>query len=178
MAHWHRFQVLTKRSKRLLNLSPDLQWAKNIWMGMSVESCDYYCRIDDLRKTPAAVKFLSIEPMLGPMHPTWPAEVRDQCLAAGVSFFFKQWGGANKKRAGRLLEDRTWDERPTGDKIGKKPFDGILTGLSQCGCLESISTQQAFNLSSAIFDRRETTESPMWTKMSFPSLCVLCDLRG
>jgi len=136
MAHWHRFQVLTKRSKRLLNLSPDLKWAKNIWMGVSVESCDYYCRIDDLRKTPAAVKFLSIEPMLGPMpdldlrgidwvivggesgpgarpmHPTWPAEVRDQCLAAGVSFFFKQWGGANKKRAGRLLEGRTWDERP------------------------------------------------------------------
>jgi protein gp37 len=134
--HWHSFQVLTKRSARLQELSPELPWAPNIWMGVSVESCDYYCRIDELRKTPAAIKFLSIEPMLGPMpdldlrgidwvivggesgpgarpmHQSWPAEVRDQCHATGVPFFFKQWGGANKKKAGRLLDGRTWDERP------------------------------------------------------------------
>ncbi len=135
-AYWHRFQVLTKRTSRLLNLCRVLQWAPNIWMGVSVENHDYYCRIDDLRKTPAAVRFLSIEPMLGPMpdlnlqgidwvivggesgpgarpmHHSWAAEVRDQCAEAGVPFFFKQWGGADKKKAGRLLDGRTWDEKP------------------------------------------------------------------
>jgi len=133
---WHRYQVLTKRSERLLELSKVLPWQENIWMGVSVENSKCLKRIDDLRKTRARVKFLSIEPLLGPlpdmnlsgidwvivggesgpgaryMDPEWVAEIRDQCLDADVPFFFKQWGGVNKKKAGRLLEDRTWDEMP------------------------------------------------------------------
>lgn len=135
-AHWHRFQVLTKRAERLLELSPQLEWTSNIWMGVSVENQDYAFRIDDLRKTGAKVKFLSLEPLLGPlpalnleninwvivggesgpgarpMDPSWVIEIRDQCLQARVPFFFKQWGGVNKKKTGRLLEGRTWDEMP------------------------------------------------------------------
>lgn len=135
-AHWHRFQVLTKRSERLLELSPRLEWASNIWMGVSVETLTYTFRIDHLRQTGARVKFLSLEPLLGPlpdlnladidwvivggesgpgarpMEPEWVIEIRDQCLAAEVPFFFKQWGGFNKKQAGRELEGRTWDEMP------------------------------------------------------------------
>lgn len=135
-AHWHRFQVLTKRSERLLQLSLSLPWPPNVWMGVSVETCDYLERIDHLRATGAQVKFLSCEPLLGPlpgldlhgiewvivggesgpgarpMDPRWVIELRDQCQHAGVPFFFKQWGGVNKKRQGRLLEGRTWDETP------------------------------------------------------------------
>lgn len=135
-AHWHRFQVLTKRAERLLELSPQLEWTSNIWMGVSVENQDYAFRIDDLRRTGAKVKFLSLEPLLGPlpalnleninwvivggesgpgarpMDPSWVIEIRDQCLQARVPFFFKQWGGVNKKKTGRLLEGRTWDEMP------------------------------------------------------------------
>lgn len=135
-AHWHRFQVLTKRSKRLLDLNSQLEWAPNIWMGVSVEDQDNNYRIDHLRRMGASVKFLSLEPMLGPlddidlsgidwvivggesgpgarpMNPLWVASVRDQCQRVGVPFFFKQWGGANKKKAGRLLDDRTWNEMP------------------------------------------------------------------
>lgn len=123
-AHWHRFQVLTKRSERLLYLSSQLHWASNIWMGVSVENQDYVYRMDQLRETPASIKFLSIEPMLGPlddlnlngidwvivggesgpgarpMNSLWVTDVRDQCLNAGVPFFFKQWGGVNKKKGG------------------------------------------------------------------------------
>ncbi|MFB3904473.1 MAG: DUF5131 family protein [Acidobacteriota bacterium] len=143
-AWWHRFQVLTKRSCRLRDLSDQLEWGSNIWMGVSVENEDFTYRIDDLRKTGAAVKFLSLEPLLGPvrdlnldwidwvivggesgprarrMDPTWVTEIRDQCVAAGVPFFFKQWGGTNKKKAGRLLEGRTWEEMPA--------CDGVRTG--------------------------------------------------
>jgi protein gp37 len=135
-AHWHRFQILTKRSERLRELSPQLEWTSNIWMGVSVENRDYAFRIDDLRATGAKVKFLSLEPLLRPlpglnlehidwvivggesgpgarsMDPTWVTEIRDQCLTANVPFFFKQWGGVNKKKTGRLLEGRTWDEMP------------------------------------------------------------------
>jgi protein gp37 len=135
-AHWHRFQVLTKRASRLANLDKELTWAPNIWMGVSVESARYVDRIDELRRTGARVKFLSLEPLLGPlssldlrsidwaivggesgprarpMSPGWVVEIRSQCEAAGVPFFFKQWGGKNKKKAGRLLEGRTWDEMP------------------------------------------------------------------
>jgi protein gp37 len=135
-AHWHRFQVLTKRSERLAALEPELDWAPNIWMGVSVESDKYRSRIDELRATRAPVKFLSLEPLLGPlrgldldgihwvilggesgpnarpMDPAWALDVRDQCHRAKVPFFFKQWGGKNKKRAGRLLGGRTWDEMP------------------------------------------------------------------
>ena len=135
-AGWHRFQVLTKRSERLAELDPKLEWAPNIWMGVSVESDKYLSRIDDLGSTGALLKFLSLEPLLGPlrdldlrgvdwvivggesgpkarpMDPTWPIDLRDQCRRARVPFFFKQWGGTNKKRAGRVLEGRTWDEMP------------------------------------------------------------------
>jgi protein gp37 len=135
-ASQHRFQVLTKRSERLWELSPQLPWQSNIWMGVSVELARYTCRINDLRMTGAHVKFLSLEPLLGPLpdlnlcgidwvitggesgpgarpvEVSWVTDIRDQCLVAGVPFFFKQWGGVNKKRAGRLLEGRTWDEMP------------------------------------------------------------------
>lgn len=135
-AHWHRFQVLTKRSLRLSRLSKDLEWRPNIWMGVSVESKEYSFRIDHLRDTGAHVKFLSLEPLLGAlpklnlkgmdwaivggesgpgarqMREEWAADIRDQCLREGVPFFFKQWGGVNKKRAGRELEGQTWDQMP------------------------------------------------------------------
>jgi protein gp37 len=135
-AHWHRFQVLTKRAERLAKLDGKLDWPPNVWMGVSVEAAEYTTRIDDLRGTGAAVKFLSLEPLLGPlpdldlrgidwviiggesgpkarpMAPEWVTDLRDQCRRAAVPFFFKQWGGRNKKRAGRLLNGRTWDEMP------------------------------------------------------------------
>ena len=135
-ADWHRFQVLTKRAVRLAEVSSSLAWPTNIWMGVSVESAACVRRIDELRRTSAHVKFLSLEPLLGPlagldlagidwvivggesgpkarpMAAEWVADIRDQCRGAGVPFFFKQWGGTNKKRAGRLLEGRTWDEMP------------------------------------------------------------------
>ena len=135
-AHWHTFQVLTKRSERLLALDDAIDWPANVWMGVSIERQDYAFRIDHLRATHARVKFLSLEPLLGPLpaldltnidwvilggesgpgarplNVAWVTQVRDQCLAAGVPFFFKQWGGVRKKQMGRLLEDRTWDEMP------------------------------------------------------------------
>jgi protein gp37 len=137
-ASWHQFQVLTKRSERLAELAPLISWPDNVWMGVSVENEDYQYRVEHLRQTGARVKFLSLEPLLGslsslnldkidwvivggesgpgarPMMPGWVTEIRDQCLTAEVPFFFKQWGGRNKKRAGRLLEGRTWDGLPLG----------------------------------------------------------------
>jgi protein gp37 len=136
-AHWHRFQVLTKRSERLRDLSSQLHWASNIWMGVSVENQNYAYRIEHLRETGAFIKFLSIEPLLGPlndinlksidwvivggesgqgarpMNPSWVTDLRDRCQAANVPFFFKQWGGINKKKAGRKLDGRTWNEMPS-----------------------------------------------------------------
>ena len=138
-AHWHRFQVLTKRSDRLAELDPKLTWTPNIWMGVSVETERYTKRIDDLRATGAYVKFLSLEPLLGPLPSLdldgidwvivggesgpkarpisegWVTSVRDQCCRAQIPFFFKQWGGTNKKKSGRLLEGRTWNEMPCRD---------------------------------------------------------------
>ena len=135
-AHWHIFQVLTKRAERLAQLSPRLNWAPNIWMGVSVENADYTFRIPLLQQTGAMVKFLSLEPLLGPLpnlnlenidwvivggesgpkarplKKEWVIEIKNQCLKAGVPFFFKQWGGKNKKKAGRMLEGRTWDQMP------------------------------------------------------------------
>ncbi|MBZ5670702.1 MAG: phage Gp37/Gp68 family protein [Acidobacteriia bacterium] len=135
-ADWHVYQILTKRSDRLLELSQGLPWKPHIWMGVSVETEDYTFRIHHLRETGAAVKFLSLEPLLGPllrldlegidwvivggesgprarrMDPKWPLDIRDQCVRAKVPFFFKQWGGPKKKRAGRELEGRMWDEMP------------------------------------------------------------------
>lgn len=135
-ASQHRFQILTKRADRLVELAPALPWPPNVWMGVSVETQAYAERIDRLRCVPAAVKFLSLEPLLGPLsaldlreigwvivggesgpgarplEQEWVVEIRDQCQAAGVPFFFKQWGGRNKKKTGRVLEGRTWDEMP------------------------------------------------------------------
>jgi protein gp37 len=135
-AHWHQYQVLTKRSERVLTLSKELKWAPQIWMGVSVENEKYEERIDDLRKTGAHVKFLSLEPLLGPLPKlklrgidwvivggesgpgarqielAWVTDLRDQCIKSGVAFFFKQWGGVQKSKTGRTLEGRTWDEMP------------------------------------------------------------------
>lgn len=135
-AHWHIFQVLTKRASRLAELAPDLEWPRNVWQGVSVESADYLDRVKYLRGVPAAVRFLSIEPLLGPMprlplqridwvivggesgpraramQLQWAAGIRNQCVAAGLPFFFKQWGGRTPKSGGRALEGRTWDQMP------------------------------------------------------------------
>lgn len=132
----HRFQILTKRSGRLLDLNSRLTWAPHIWMGVSVENSENAYRINDLRRTNATTKFLSLEPLLGPLpnlqlqdidwvvvggesgpksrpiQGSWVVAIRDQCQLNRVPFFFKQWGGTNKKKAGRQLEGRTWDEMP------------------------------------------------------------------
>jgi len=135
-ADWHNYQILTKRHERLLEIDPLIPWSAHIWMGVSVENQDYAHRIDYLRQTGAHLKFLSVEPLLGPLEnidlkgidwvivggesgrkprqlqEEWVKSVRDQCRRADVKFFFKQWGGSNKKKAGRLLEGRTWDDMP------------------------------------------------------------------
>lgn len=136
-AYWHRFQILTKRSERLLELNPKLSWNFNIWMGVSVENQDYSFRVDHLRKVGAKIKFISFEPLLGPIHglnleginwvivggesgpqarpmdARWAVDIRNQCQRMKVPFFFKQWGGPNRKKTGRKLEGRTWDEIPS-----------------------------------------------------------------
>ncbi len=133
---WHQYQVLTKRAERLANLNKRLTWSPNIWMGVSVENAMFASRIDYLRQIDACIKFLSLEPLLGPIpdlnlkgidwvivggesgngarpvSEKWVIEIRNQCIAAGVPFFFKQWGGRNKKQSGRILEGRTWDQMP------------------------------------------------------------------
>ncbi len=135
-AYWHQFQVLTKRPERVLEMDKMLSWTPNIWMGTSVENEEYAFRIDSLRQTNAKIKFLSLEPLLGPldyldltnihwaivggesgpharpMKNEWVISIRDQCQKAKVAFFFKQWGGTNKKKTGRLLDGRTWDDMP------------------------------------------------------------------
>lgn len=135
-AHWHTFQVLTKRADRLVELNQELPWPSNIWMGVSVENSDYAFRADLLRLTGAYVKFLSIEPLLGPlpglnlqgidwvivggesgpgarsMKEEWVVEIKENCLRADISFFFKQWGGFHKKKAGKTLQGRTWEQMP------------------------------------------------------------------
>lgn len=141
-AGWHTFQILTKRSERLAQLAPRLSWPENVWMGVSVENQRWADRVDDLRKVPAKVRFLSCEPLLGPlrldlqgihwvivggesgprarpMKAEWVREIRRQCEEAGAAFFFKQWGAHDemgqrlgKKLAGRVLDGQTWNERP------------------------------------------------------------------
>ena len=135
-ASQHQFQLLTKRGDRLQQLAPSLPWPHNVWMGVTVEDSNNVSRIDCLRTVPAAVRFLSIEPLLGPipnldldgidwvivggesgpgaraMKEEWVLDIRDQCLRSRVPFFFKQWGGTQKKKNGRLLEGRFWDEMP------------------------------------------------------------------
>ncbi len=135
-AYWHTFQVLTKRAERLEVLSSQIEWPENVWMGVSVENEDYTYRIDHLRRAGAKTKFLSLEPLLGPLHQLnlsgihwaivggesgpkarpmqeeWVIDIRNQCITAKVPFFFKQWGGINKKRAGRTLEGKLWNQTP------------------------------------------------------------------
>lgn len=137
----HRFQVLTKRPERACELASRLPWPPNVWLGTSVENVLVLDRIETLRHVPAAVRFLSIEPLLGrigrlslkgihwvivggesgpdarPMDPSWVRVIRDQCIAANVPFFFKQWGGTNKKAAGRELDGRTWDQLPESGSL-------------------------------------------------------------
>jgi protein gp37 len=136
-ADWHRYQILTKRPERMLELSPQLPWESNIWMGVTVEADNYTYRIEHLKNTNAKVKFLSLEPLLSPISnlplegidwvivggesgpnarsikKDWVIDIRNQCQNSKVPFFFKQWGGVNKKKAGRELEGRIWSETPS-----------------------------------------------------------------
>ncbi|MEW6406678.1 MAG: DUF5131 family protein, partial [Chloroflexota bacterium] len=158
-AHWHTFQVLTKRSERVMELSPLLVWPDNVWMGVTVENATYSFRIEHLRRTAAKTKFLSLEPLLGPLpgldlrgidwvivggesgpkarpiEAPWVREIRYQCFMGSVPFFFKQWGGTNKKKAGRVLDGCTWDAMPRAARnnqgllsLGVQGFDGIKPG--------------------------------------------------
>jgi protein gp37 len=138
----HTFQVLTKRPERAAELAAQLPWPGNVWMGTSVENADYVWRVTELARVPAQVRFLSVEPLLGPisrlpldgihwvivggesgpgarpMQEEWVLDIRDQCQAAEVPFFFKQWGGVNKSRTGRTLQGRTWDGVPATRGLG------------------------------------------------------------
>lgn len=135
-AHWHTFQVLTKRSERLEKIGTLIDWPDNVWVGVSVEDNDYKYRIDHLRKLPAKIKFISFEPLLGliddvnlskidwvivggesgpksrKMDEEWAIRIRDICLKQKVPFYFKQWGGFNKKKNGRLLDGLIWNQMP------------------------------------------------------------------
>jgi protein gp37 len=137
----HTYQILTKRARRLSQLAPQLPWPPNVWAGVSVETAAQLHRLDQLRTVPAAVRFLSAEPLLGPlhnvdltrigwviaggesgpaarpMHPDWPRQLRDACQTAAVPFFFKQWGGRTPKAGGRLLDGRTWDQQPHQQRV-------------------------------------------------------------
>lgn len=133
----HTFQVLTKRSERLVDLNGQIDWPANVWMGVSVENEDYLFRVDHLKHTNASVKFVSFEPLLGPipnldlqgidwvivggesgpqarpLREKWVLDIKKGCDRASVPFFFKQWGGVNRKHTGRMLEGQTWDEMPS-----------------------------------------------------------------
>ncbi len=135
-AGWHTFQILTKRAERLAKLGPSLPWTPNIWQGVSVEDEHVVDRIDFLRRVPAAVRFLSLEPLIGPlenlnlkgihwvivggesgpgarpMQKGWVRSIRAQCRRQAVPFFFKQWGGVQKGKHGRTLDGKTWDQFP------------------------------------------------------------------
>jgi protein gp37 len=136
-AEWHQFQILTKRHERLAELAPRLPWPEHIWAGVTIENDRWSVRAEALRRVPAAVRFVSAEPLLGPLphldltgidwliaggesgprhrvpDPAWFTELRDRCSAAGTAFFFKQWGGIHSKKGGRLLEGEEWSEMPT-----------------------------------------------------------------
>jgi protein gp37 len=148
----HTFQMLTKRPQRAAEMSGSLPWPSNVWLGTSVEDQRVVERIDWLRHVPATVRFLSCEPLIGPLHPldlrqvhwvivggesgpgarpmlhSWVAKIRDQCVRQHVPFFFKQWGGVHKKRAGRLLDGRTWDSMPSVTSQGVRDDRVASTG--------------------------------------------------
>jgi protein gp37 len=150
----HSFQVLTKRPEIAAAHKDQVKWSPNIWMGTSVENALVIDRIHSLRKIPATVRFLSLEPLLGrlrklpldgidwvivggesgpgarPMNGDWVREIREQCIAAGAAFFFKQWGGVQKGKAGRELDGRTWDEMP--EKEAEKPDERVRIAAA-CG---------------------------------------------
>ena len=143
-AYWHTFQILTKRSQRLVELYPKIDWPSNVWMGVSVENKEYTFRIDHLRQTQSYIKFISFEPLLSsfpsidlngidwvivggesgpgarPIKEKWVTEIRDQCLINKVPFFFKQWGGINKKKNGRMLQGQIWGEVPESTILFKQ----------------------------------------------------------
>ncbi len=143
-ADQHVFQILTKRDERLVNLAPRLSWPANVWMGVSIENRRFVHRADRLREVPAAVRFISAEPLLGalegldlvgidwliaggesgprhrPVKSAWVRDLREQCDDAGTSFFFKQWGGSRPKSGGRELDGRTWDAMPT--PVARQPL--------------------------------------------------------
>ena len=149
-ASQHTFQVLTKRHERLAELAADLDWPANIWMGVSVENRRFVKRADYLREVPAAVRFVSAEPLLGPLEGLdldgidwliaggesghrhrpvridWIRNLRDRCAAEGVAFFFKQWGGRTPKAGGRSLDGRTWDDLPAPDLGRGLRVSGLL----------------------------------------------------
>lgn len=139
-ASWHLFQILTKRAERLAQLSPRLPWPRNVWQGVSVENAEYTWRIDSLIKVPSTVRFISVEPLLGPIknlplngiswvivggesgpkyrtvEKEWVRDLRDQCVKAEVPFFFKQWGGITSKARGRRLDHRVWNQMPDASR--------------------------------------------------------------
>lgn len=142
-ASWHIFQILTKRTNRLAKLSSSLNWKENIWQGVTVESEEYLHRIQDLKKVPAKIKFISFEPLLGeidtnklnlshidwvivggesgpgarPMKKEWVLKLRNKCIENNIAFFFKQWGGVNRKANGRTLKGQTWNQYPDEIKL-------------------------------------------------------------
>jgi protein gp37 len=137
----HTFQILTKRHQRLAELAPELPWPSNVWMGVTIENRRFVHRADFLRQVPAAVRFISAEPLLGPLEglkldgidwliaggesghrhrpvvAEWLRDLRDRCQAEGVAYFFKQWGGRTPKAGGRELDGRTWDEMPSSSSL-------------------------------------------------------------
>ena len=157
-ASQHTFQVLTKRPERAAELASRLSWPDNVWMGTTVESADYVPRIHSLTRIPAAVRFLSIEPLLGliprlplkgihwvivggesgpnarPMEASWVLQIRDRCLASEVPFFFKQWGGVNKKKMGRKLQGRTWDGLPIPSRESEDGAHNVGQSSSRVAC--------------------------------------------
>ena len=140
-AYWHKFQILTKRSSRMFELNRKINWPSNVWIGVSVENEEYIYRIDQLKQVDANIKFISFEPLLSsinsiclngidwvivggesgpnarPIKEKWVCDIRDQCLSNCVPFFFKQWGGINKKQNGRSLQGKIWDEIPDTKKV-------------------------------------------------------------
>jgi protein gp37 len=154
-ADQHQFQILTKRSARLSRFTPDGGWPANVWMGVTVERADYSFRLDHLRRTGARIKFVSLEPLLGPlpeldltgidwvilggesgpqarpMQQDWVIDLKDQCLEKNVPFFFKQWGGPNRKKTGRMLLGKTWDQYPDAvARLGPRQTSLRLSGES------------------------------------------------
>ena len=160
---WHIYQILTKRHERLLEIAEKLDWHENIWMGVSVENQNYVNRIDCLRKVPAQVRFLSCEPLLGdlrldlkgihwvivggesgvkhrPMQAEWVENIKHQCQDAEVEFFFKQWGGRTPKAAGRLLDDKIWDEMPEAWNKHQRQFNDYSFKITRTSMKKATTT--------------------------------------